>query len=68
MPTKTYIVENMLSGHCCEKIEKAVNSIGGLQCYVDLDKKTASVSSVGYINDEVIIKAINDAGYSVKEI
>lgn len=66
MATKTYIIEGMSCGHCSSRVEQALNALNGITATVDLDSKMATVSSNGYIDDEAVIRAVEDAGYCVK--
>lgn len=66
MATKTYIIEGMSCGHCSSRVEQALNALDGITATVDLDSKIATVNSGGYIDDEQIVRAVTDAGYSVK--
>lgn len=68
MMDKTFIVEGMSCAHCTARVEKAINSIKGVtRSTVDLDSKTATVHASVPIDESVIIKAIEDAGYTVQE-
>lgn len=60
-------VEGMSCGHCSARVEKALNAIEGVTARVDLEAKTAFVQTTGDVSDEVLKKAIVDAGYEVVE-
>jgi len=63
---KTFIVEGMSCGHCKAAVEKALKSVDGVEnAAVDLQSKTAEVTLSGEVNDNVLKKAITDAGYEV---
>ena len=49
-------------------MEKALNDLPGVQAVVDLDKGTAAVTSTEPVEDAVLKKAVEDAGYTVKGI
>lgn len=66
--TKTMTVEGMSCGHCSARVEKALNAIEGVTAKVDLEAKTASVELDREIADDVLKKAVEDAGYEVTEI
>ena len=61
-------VNGMSCAHCQGKVEKALNSIDGVEAKVNLDKKIATVKLNGAVSDEVLSKAITEAGFSVAGI
>ncbi|HBH94745.1 MAG TPA: heavy metal translocating P-type ATPase, partial [Ruminococcaceae bacterium] len=67
MQKKIY-VEGMSCGHCSARVEKALNAIEGVEARVDLEKKTAFAEIKGEIAEEVLKKAVEEAGYEVKGI
>lgn len=67
MAVKTYVINGMTCGHCSTKVEQAINAINGVTAHVDLDAKTATVTSKAYIDDAQIVNAITNAGYTVVE-
>ncbi|NYB74624.1 heavy metal translocating P-type ATPase [Sedimentibacter hydroxybenzoicus DSM 7310] len=63
---KTFIVEGMSCGHCKAAVEKALKAVDGVEnAVVDLESKTAEVTLSNEVNDDVLKKAITDAGYEV---
>ena len=66
--TKTLKIEGMMCGHCSAAVEKALNAIPGVQAAVDLSAKTATVTLSGEVADELLAKAVTDAGYTVVSI
>ena len=63
---KTFTVEGMSCGHCKAAVEKALKSVDGVEnAVVDLQSKTAEVTLSNEVNDDVLKKAITDAGYEV---
>lgn len=66
--TKTMTVEGMSCGHCSASVEKALNAIEGVTAKVNLEAKTASIELSAEVSDEVLKKAVEDAGYEVTEI
>ncbi len=58
-------IEGMSCGHCKATVEKALNSIPGVNAEVDLEKKQASVTYPDGIDVEQLKKAVTDAGYEV---
>ena len=65
---KVIQIENMHCQHCQMRIEKALNSIQGVNARVDLKKKQAVVTLETDGPDSQWIHAIEEAGYSVSEI
>ncbi len=65
---KTLVIEGMTCGHCAAHVERALASIPGVQAKVDLTRKTATVESATEISDDVLKKAVQDAGYEVVAI
>ena len=63
---KTLFIEGMSCPHCSARVEKALNGLEGVTAHVDLKKKRALVETE--VEDDVLIKAVEDAGYSVKKI
>lgn len=63
---KTITIEGMMCAHCQAHVDKALNAIDGISATVDLEKKTATVT--GDVSDEVLRKAVTDAGYTVIDI
>lgn len=66
--TKQMTVEGMSCGHCSARVEKALNGIDGVQARVDLEAKTAFIELSSEVGDDVLKKAVEDAGYEVVEI
>ena len=61
--TKTVKIEGMMCAHCSGRVEKALNELPGVTATVDLAAGTAAVT--GDVSDEVLTKAVTDAGYTV---
>lgn len=61
-------VEGMSCGHCSAHVEKALNAIEGVEAKVDLEAKTAFVTVKEGVSDNVLKKAVEDAGYEVAGI
>ncbi len=67
--TKVLTVEGMMCEHCKARVEKALSEVDGVtSASVDLEKKTATAALSKEIADDVLIKAVTDAGYDVKGI
>ena len=61
---KILMVEGMTCGHCKAAVEKALKSVDGVEnVVVDLEKKSASVTLNKEVSDDVLRKAVIDAGY-----
>lgn len=65
---KVMIVDGMACMHCKANVEKALNAIDGVQASVELDNHLARVELSKEVEDEILIKAVEDAGYTVKGI
>ena len=63
---KTIKIEGMMCAHCSGRVEKALNDLPGVTAAVDLESGTATVK--GDAADEVLTKAVTDAGYTVVNI
>lgn len=63
---KTMKIEGMMCAHCSGRVEKALNDLPGVTATVDLEAGTAAVQ--GDVSDEVLTKAVTDAGYQVTGI
>lgn len=63
MTEKIIKIEGMACGHCSARVEKALNAIDGVSATVDLEAKTASITLTKPVDDQVLIKAVTDAGY-----
>ncbi len=66
-PMKTTLlhIEGMSCGHCSATVEKALNTLEGVNASVDLSKKTATVTHPDNLSTDVLAKAVRDAGYEV---
>ncbi len=65
---KTMTIEGMSCGHCSARVEQALNGLTGVKATVNLDTKTASIELSEEVSDEILKKAVEDAGYEVTEI
>ncbi len=65
--TKTLNVEGMSCMHCVKKVETALKEVKGVKSVkVDLENKTAEITLKEDVDEEVLKKAVEDAGYEVK--
>lgn len=62
---KKMTIEGMSCGHCSARVEKALNGIEGVRAKVDLEAKTAFIELDSEVGDDVLKKAVEDAGYEV---
>ena len=60
------MIDGMCCGHCSARVEDALNAIEGVHATVELKKKRAVVETE--VADDVLIKAVENAGYKVVKI
>jgi len=65
---KELTIKGMSCGHCVMHVEKALNAIQGVQANVDLSTNKAVLIMNQPVSDEILKKAVADAGYEVTEI
>lgn len=66
---KTIMIEGMQCNHCKMSVEKALNSIEGIEkVEVDLERKKAVVEASKEIENAKIKEVIEEAGFNVTEI
>ena len=65
---KKLTIEGMMCAHCSGRVEKALSALDGVTATVDLDAKTATVTLSAPVADDVLVKAVTDAGYEVTSI
>ncbi|MGE4213421.1 MAG: heavy metal translocating P-type ATPase [Anaerotignaceae bacterium] len=68
MTEKTMVIEGMMCAHCTGRVDKALNEIEGVTATVSLDEKSAFVKLSKDVSDEVLKKAVAEAGYEVISI
>ncbi|MBQ2326830.1 MAG: HAD-IC family P-type ATPase, partial [Clostridia bacterium] len=66
--TKTMKIEGMMCPHCSGRVEKALNALEGVEAKVNLEAGTAEVTLTADVSDEVLTKAVVEAGYEVTSI
>lgn len=64
---KTIMIEGMMCSHCTGRVEKALTALGA-KADVSLDEKCAHVTVNESITDDMLKKAVEDAGYEVTGI
>ncbi len=62
---KTMKIEGMMCSHCTGMVTKVLNAIDGVSAKVSLDDKCAYIEISKEVSDEILIKAVTDAGYDV---
>ncbi|NLJ58703.1 MAG: heavy metal translocating P-type ATPase [Tissierellia bacterium] len=66
---KVLIVEGMTCGHCKAAVEKALKAVDGVEnAVVDLEEKSAELTLNKEVSDDILTKAVTDAGYEVIEV
>lgn len=65
---KTMKIEGMMCTHCSGRVEKVLNALEGVSATVNLEEKTANIVLSQEVSDEVLTRAVTDAGYDVIEI
>ncbi len=65
---KTMYIDGMMCSHCTGTVDKALNGIDGVSAEVSLENKCAYLELSKDVSDEVLTKAVTDAGYEVKSI
>ena len=63
---KTMYIDGMMCNHCTGMVTKLLNGIEGVSAEVSLENKCAYLEISGDISEELLTKAITDAGYEVK--
>lgn len=61
-------INGMSCGHCQGKVEKALNSIEGVEAKVNLKKNIATVDLKTDVDDETLKQVIEEAGFEVVSI
>ncbi|MBQ9930970.1 MAG: heavy metal translocating P-type ATPase [Firmicutes bacterium] len=63
---KVLTVDGMMCVRCQAHVKKALEAVPGVESVeVDLDKKTAEVTMAEEIADEILVKAVEEEGYTV---
>lgn len=67
--TKVISIEGMRCNHCTGTVQKALEAVEGVNAVtMSLEQKNAAVELASNVADEVLTKAVVDAGYEVKGI
>ena len=66
---KVLDIEGMMCQHCAAHVNKALSGVEGVEAVeVSLENKNAAVTLAADVSDEVLVKAVVDAGYEVKGV
>ena len=67
--SKTVCITGMMCPHCEARVKKALEGIDGVSAAeVSHEKGTAVIETAAAVADDVIIKAVTDAGYEVTKV
>ena len=67
--TKVISIEGMMCNHCTGTVQKALEAVEGVKAVtMSLEQKNAAVELASDVSDEVLTRAVVDAGYEVKGI
>lgn len=67
--TKVISIEGMMCNHCTGTVQKALEAVEGVKTVtVSLEQKNAAVELASDVADDVLAKAVTDAGYEVKGV
>lgn len=65
---KTMNIEGMMCPHCSGRVTKVLNDIDGVTAVVSLEEKSAKITLSKDVPDDILIKAVTDAGYEVTSL
>lgn len=68
MIQKTLKIKGMSCGHCSARVEKALNSIDGVEAKVDLDSNFATLKLTKDVSDEILKSTIDNIGYQLVSV
>ncbi len=67
--TKVISIEGMMCNHCTGTVQKALEAVEGVKAVtMSLEQKNATVELASDVADDVLAKAVTDAGYEVKAV
>lgn len=67
--TKVISIEGMMCNHCTGTVQKALEAVEGVKTVtMSLEQKNAAVELASDVADDVLAKAVTDAGYEVKGV
>lgn len=61
-------IDGLCCDHCCHRVEGALNSIEGVKATVDKDKEQAVVQAEDSLDNQILIDALDEAGFDVNSI
>jgi copper chaperone CopZ len=62
----TLAISGMSCGHCVQHVESALAALPDVTAHVDLDTTTAEVHHSTAVSLDVVVAAIEDAGYTAR--
>jgi len=65
MSEKILQIKGMSCGHCSARVEKALNSIDGVEATVDLPSNTAKLELSKEVSYETLKATVDNIGYEV---
>ncbi len=65
---KTLKIKGMMCNHCKMHVEKALNGLDGVSAQVNLEGNSAKVLLSKAVSDEILKKAVEEAGYQIISI
>ena len=65
---QTRKIDGMMCSHCTGRVSQVLNAIDGVSAEVSLEDKAAYLTLSADVADDVLIKAVTDAGYTVTEV
>ena len=65
---KTLKIDGMMCSHCTGRVSQVLNAIDGVSAEVSLEDKAAYLTLSADVADDVLIKAVTDAGDTVTEV
>ena len=67
--TKVMTVEGMMCGNCENHVAEALRKVSGVEsAKADRTKKEARVQCGAEVSDEVLLKAVTEAGYDASNV
>ena len=67
--TKKLIIEGMMCSHCTGRVEKALSALEGVSAVeMSLEGKSATITLSADVSDDVLTKAVTNAGYEVLSV
>lgn len=62
---KVMMIDGMMCPHCSGRVTQVLNAIDGVSAEVSLEEKKAKITLSKEVSDDVLTKAVTDAGYTV---